>query len=963
MANLLEEITGGLDLSTDSDAYKKGVKRTPLGDLLSEGLPGAVVTDTDRPENAKYGDPNSYHKVPNTAVDLRITKGVTKQSVKSFLERKGYAIKELLGPGDPGHADHVHVAADLIQGSRKQNNAARTGKPPSTRKADSMASRPRPTNNSILDAVYQEITGEASPQFAEQENRVSPVVDVSAAGADLKTRNMSAVEAADSALKIFDESAAALQSVQDQRETNLRTANEHMNQINDVVQADTTQLIKEIADPQSRIAAIDTRLEEIASMSPIKAALKSAFNPNYSVKHLEKIRYAAQVKIENAASRYQTTTALQDRLGSLISTRYENEDTFNKLVAEGAQLDSTIATSHLGMVVKGFETVVNGIQANNMVLQAQDQAEDATLNAIQPADINVALAQARQSADGIATVAGIKIPVQKLQFRADQLEQQALAIESARIANQTRNIEYEQAAEQQLISNMSHSELESAAKTGSFKGVRLDPVALNNAYTNSMQTQAMAAKGAMTEADASSFDGQLSALTGTFKGAANNLRGIGGGNNQVVVGFMNNSSARINQMAEVLKSAPPAQRTILKAEFAKELSDMRVQFDKTLDSVAVAYTRDKSGQATVKAWLTGQTQAPADSADGIIALTREGNLPPGVNAGTPAGKALLAASNAQATVLRDNPKAKGPELNRLLRQKVTAAVTKSWNDSIGNELMSNVIVSAKADGHPVGNIRAVDWRNAIAAGDSAAFRRWGASGGIGLSESQARQIFNAGPNSAAWKKFQKDTATSGKQVSYELVASELQKIQTGVMLDTLDRSPSATSTFRPSHEVANYMNSAEFQNKVGLVNQGYGQQSFGNSLASNISAGSVGKSIANQAVNFRSVADQMDIVRHEALKGKPGLGYTPANPSEEASVILHSMPALTQQEATMLERALATQGGDPTAVIMGAKFKDPHLAKIQAIAAKNWNSMRSYIAMEKGGNPLSDLALEQARDR
>ena len=941
MASLLDEISGGVDLGLESDAYKRGVKRTEFADLISDGLPGAVVTDTDRPHNAGYGADNSRHKIPNSTVDLRLTKGITKDSVRKFYESRGYETAELLGPGDSGHDDHVHYSSrGMKEGKQSMPSSGFS-------------------NNSMLDSVYAEITGETAPQFAEEAgvaNRTSPVVDVASAGRDLKTRNVSAIAAADSALRIFDESANKMQAVQDARESNLTTANQQIDTINTEVQKDTTELLSRIQDPLARIAAIDTRMEEIASMSPIQATMKAIFNPNYSVKHLEKLRYAAQVKVENAGNEFQQTTMLQDRLSGIIGMRYENEDKFNQLIENGAKLDTSIATDHLGLTLKAFDTVVQGVNANSAVLQAMDQAEDVTLNTIQPSQINVALAQAKKSKDGMVNIGGVSIPVQKLQFRADQLEQQELAIENARLANATRNIEMKQAAEMRMISHMSSSELKEAARTGTHKGMRLDANALNNAYTSSLQTQALSVDGTLTDMQANTFSGQLAGISRESRAASDNLRSIGAANNKQVADTMNRNTARIRQLGEVIKNAPANQRPALQAKFAEEVAGMRGTLDVTLDKVAEGYSASPAGRATIKSWLKGQPQSAADTVDGIIALTRGGTMPPGISPRTAGGKAIKAASDAQAKVIAANPKASAVELSRLVRTAVSKAVSDNWTEAVGTQMVSEVVASARADGHPAGKIRDQDWRNALKAGDAAAWTQYGQQ--VGLTPEQAKAVFGGGPDSAKFKQFAKTRAAEGETVDYKTVMGQLQAIQTATTLRTLDNSSSATGNFRPSEALGSYMNSAGFQSKVGTIDRFSATSGFDSNLASTASAGAMPKAIANQALNFRSVADSIDADRQKQMQDR--VGIMPQDSKSVASMILFNMPNLNPTDATTLERAIAAAGGNPRDVVMGPKFQDPKLAKIQAIAAKNWDDMHSYLIMKNQNNPFAELALDRA---
>jgi len=87
---------------------------------------GGRITDTVRARNATYGAANSYHKF-GQAVDFVPQGGVhaiTRQQVRAVMASSGVRLVELLGPGDPGHSDHWHIA--FTQG----RHATGLGSPP-----------------------------------------------------------------------------------------------------------------------------------------------------------------------------------------------------------------------------------------------------------------------------------------------------------------------------------------------------------------------------------------------------------------------------------------------------------------------------------------------------------------------------------------------------------------------------------------------------------------------------------------------------------------------------------------------------------------------------------------------------------------------------------------------------------------------------------------------------------------
>ncbi|MDQ1159608.1 hypothetical protein QE385_004005 [Sphingomonas sp. SORGH_AS 950] len=79
---------------------------------LVRGAFGGRVTDTIRPMNAAYGARYSWHKY-GQAIDFVPAGGVNAidhAQIRALMGQNGVRLIELLGPGDPGHSDHWHIA-------------------------------------------------------------------------------------------------------------------------------------------------------------------------------------------------------------------------------------------------------------------------------------------------------------------------------------------------------------------------------------------------------------------------------------------------------------------------------------------------------------------------------------------------------------------------------------------------------------------------------------------------------------------------------------------------------------------------------------------------------------------------------------------------------------------------------------------------------------------------------------
>ena len=101
-----------------SVSYSSVVTPDFVGGILRSAF-GGRITDTLRPMNANYGAERSYHKF-GQAVDFVPAGGlrsITRDQIRALMAANGVQILELLGPGDPGHSDHWHIAFASGQGA------------------------------------------------------------------------------------------------------------------------------------------------------------------------------------------------------------------------------------------------------------------------------------------------------------------------------------------------------------------------------------------------------------------------------------------------------------------------------------------------------------------------------------------------------------------------------------------------------------------------------------------------------------------------------------------------------------------------------------------------------------------------------------------------------------------------------------------------------------------------------
>lgn len=107
------------DVTIEGSVFK-GEKREPnfsvadVAALISKAF-DARITETWRPINAAYGAEGSYHK-RGQAIDFVPRAGmysIDRAMIRAFASKHGIELLELLGPGDPDHEHHWHIAFSL----------------------------------------------------------------------------------------------------------------------------------------------------------------------------------------------------------------------------------------------------------------------------------------------------------------------------------------------------------------------------------------------------------------------------------------------------------------------------------------------------------------------------------------------------------------------------------------------------------------------------------------------------------------------------------------------------------------------------------------------------------------------------------------------------------------------------------------------------------------------------------
>jgi hypothetical protein len=105
-------------------------------DEIIRAIGGTVTSGARTPaqNRAAGGDPDSFH-LSNRARDVGLS-GMSRERLRAAFEAEGYDVAELLGPGDPGHDDHYHIAWRNQNGRRGQDAARRAAEQAAEREAE-----------------------------------------------------------------------------------------------------------------------------------------------------------------------------------------------------------------------------------------------------------------------------------------------------------------------------------------------------------------------------------------------------------------------------------------------------------------------------------------------------------------------------------------------------------------------------------------------------------------------------------------------------------------------------------------------------------------------------------------------------------------------------------------------------------------------------------------------------------
>jgi hypothetical protein len=770
---------------------------------------------------------------------------------------------------------------------------------------------------------------------------VNPVINPYEAAPKLAAAHQDVLQSTQTALDVFDSSAKGLQAVQDQRENNLRETNAKLDTVRTAVETDTTNLMNQVKPLFAQRAAIEERKAEIAKMPFIKKTLAGIFNRNYSIEHLSELEGAAEEQIQSIGQQFNMTTQMASTIESIASAKFQSADQYDQLIGQGHTLDLSVARDHLQLQSQRFTAIAEGFEKNDAVLRSQANAAGAALDLIKPGDLNSAIAKAKQNPAGVVTLNGANLNVQQLEHRALQIESQNLAIRSQRAAAAMQDLNRKQAEEDNLINNMSSSELKAAAANGGiFQGIQLDVAKLNNQFVAAVTMEANVAGVAVQSAEAQGMGGQVRALKNETKLTTQRLSQLSGpDSNKPYAQMIQQNAARLMVIADLINKAPDNAKETLRARFAGEIAKMRQQQMGAVDGIIQGYSRDPNAQATVRAWVLGQEQTPESQIKGIIALTAGGQMPPGVMANSEAGKALTAASKAQADFMASErgKKLKGPQLQRELMTVVGEAVGNTWVNAVNNRVWNQLPQMALADGHAAGKIQSRDFLRAQQVGDESGFQIFASDHGISVTD--AKLMFKNGPGSKQFK----DIQAKNQNYSYKQAENDLDGLQRRMFINTLDSSPSATPGFRPSDALADYLSTPGIHGRVAALSKNAGQMGFGESVADGVSRGGLGQKMKEYADAFSRTVTSVDVESGRALEVNHK-SYTKYGGVTRTQTILSGIKGLTPSDISFLVNGLRTAGAiDVTSgpevvdgAIMSHKFQDPNLERIRKVAAKEW---------------------------
>lgn len=731
------------------------------------------------------------------------------------------------------------------------------------------------------------------------------VLDPNKAGPALREGYVETANRAGAADDVLNQTIAALQGpggIQEQQVEALAGRNERMDNLLNESAMRTTETMQRMQPLfQQKRAVVDQR-RKLDQMNPLERGIRSLFDGNYDRQHLAEVEQGIDAELQLNGDEYKAILSMQDTLLGIVQKSYEGQNALLNLEGEHLSQNLELAGKSLAAASTMWDVTIKGLNVDQGQRAAQIQLSDQVLSQMTPGQMETAHNQAKASPDGTVTINGATFTEGTLLEARQRTGQQQLQLDQLRVNSELQNVALIEKSQDDLIGNMTTSQIRNAIQNGGeYNGVKLPLAKLNQGLQASVQGDELrvglsgmdnARRNLQDMARSIGQSTQISGyriaqLTGTQSKELNNL--------------VMQQSAEFGQIQQQVRAAnATGDGDRMATQFMPRLREMAAQRQQLIDGIATQWAGgNKDLKPLASAFLSGAPLNGESSARGLIAMVRGGqnfaNASPQAKAAIDAARALVAQADAapQTTpgqsveaLFGKAPNAKEKE-SQLLRD-----VVKKIGDVYSSTQFDTTIRAApqiaKQFGHIGQNLNPETLSDAITVGDEQGYNR--VAGDLGITAADAKTLFAGGAGS------DKIWAKANKQgLSLEQWGSRLTTQQQMATTQYMDQHHPKVGQWSAGTVLANLLGHPRFADIAGQQAAGAAQSTFGDFVVG--TAGS-----ANQAANVAQYGKQMrdayTLHRQSARTNQlNNLNSYGADADRRFYTILHALPGVNSPEA------------------------------------------------------------------
>lgn len=948
-----------------------GVRRTS-GDRTATEQQSLV--DRGVTHASAHGGP---HTIPDNAIDLPVRMGTAvAQARLDAAGVPGHALYEAGGPNQ-GTGPHLHIQQNPFR-TRVSQPASSTdwnldhyrtdtsgGGNTVAGNSGEQAGRAllSPAQMASLDAASQdEGTLPASLQRApagpnplapnpgQGENVGSPVVNPF----DMGGRISHAADVMDSELQgqqaFLSQEDTDMAALQARRRARTEAFVQQAGAVNSTVEVGNRELLAATNPLLERAQAINDQLTHLATMNPLERGIRGIFDLHYNTGYLERTRTQLHSALEDASSRYQFVTSLQEQYMQHLQQGEALGGVSDALDLTEMDEKGRLHAQHMATAGAALQNLTSVVGANTQLVQAQSMARSTLLDTMDAPQINSMLATANAHG-GQITVQGIPIPSSELHLRAANWDRLNTDLENAHVALASNRANLVEQNARRMITHMTEGQLEEAARNGGvFHGVQLPSDGITQAMGGFTNRRQIEAANAMDAGGGATAGRALQQVNHLMQDSAARFRSVGNTGNdrwEMESAESYNEITRLsNQLTQAVHSG---NADAVAPAIMQRLTALKTAFDARV----ATYAGRLAGGApmttqVMTAYLRGEPINSDQASQSMLELVDRGGLPTTMRA-SPTFRAIYDLTERAARVVdSQHAPGSGHEVNAQERSRMILNLAHSMrlpdqvNEANMTQMFGAVPQIARQMNHPFGRVDPNDFARAMQQGNADGYARIAGNLNMDAATVQALDRGNWTPPAG----MNPDQANQLRQ-RFTQVQGQLASIQQAAFLQHLDESPSAQGGFQPSRAYIDLINSNGFLQATHRFEQMQSNYSYGDAVASSMGGGTgLVQTAAQYGSHMRSIQNQRTI---EQVGGsRSGYGMYSTVPQIRTRVVLGAIPDLNASDENHLLAAVrqAVPGFDqPNPAgnqqvrdfIVGHQFQDPNLERIRRVAAREWD--------------------------